>query len=78
MGILESYVIKSRRDGAERNALMRERINRLVCLNTKILTLLDGYGHHNILTNRFMEGAKKFRGSCGLLHRPMECCANGD
>jgi hypothetical protein len=56
---------------------MRERINRLVPLNTKILTLLAGYGQHNILTNRFKEEAKKFRDHPDL-HRPMECCANDD
>ncbi len=59
-GILESYVIKARRDGHDKHALMYQRISRLVQHNGEILSLLDGYQPY-ILTIEFKKQSAEFR-----------------
>jgi hypothetical protein len=59
-GILESFLIKIRRDGVSTHALMRERIQRLVSNNDTIITLLNRYGAYT-KTPQFQMEAAKFR-----------------
>jgi hypothetical protein len=42
-GILESYIIRARRDGSAKNALMLARMTDLVGRDSKIAELLEGY-----------------------------------
>lgn len=58
-GILESYVIRARRDGHGEHVLMYQRINRLVRQNAEILSLLGGYLPHAI-TPEFKTQAEAF------------------
>jgi len=60
MGILESYLIKIRRDGVSKHALMKQRIDTLVSSNQTILTFLAKYEPY-ALTNMFKSEATKFR-----------------
>src|SRR5262245_51311892 len=59
-GILESYVIKARRDGHGKHALMYRRIARLVQSNAEIVSLLDNYTPY-ALTEDFRKQAAQFR-----------------
>jgi hypothetical protein len=59
-GIMESYVIKARREGHDKNALMFRRISRLVHRNGQILSLLEGY-HPYILSEEFKKQSAEFR-----------------
>lgn len=59
-GILESYLIKIRRDGVPKHALMKKRIDTLVRNNETIITLLTKYAAY-IQTKTFREEAEKFR-----------------
>lgn len=59
-GILESYVIRARRDGHDKHALMYQRISRLVQHNAEIVSLLDGYASYT-LTDEFRKQAAEFR-----------------
>lgn len=58
-GILESYVIKARRDGHDKHVLMYKRISRLVQQNSEILSLLDSYIPHAI-TPEFKKQTEEF------------------
>lgn len=59
-GILESYVIKARRDGHDQHALMFQRISRLVQHNAELLSLLDGYQPH-IQSGELKKQSAEFR-----------------
>lgn len=59
-GILESYLIKIRRDGVPKHALMKRRIDTLVSNNETIVTLLSKYAAY-ARTPLFQSEATKFR-----------------
>jgi hypothetical protein len=59
-GILESYLIKIRRDGVPKHALMKKCIDTLVQNNETIITLLTKYAA-SIRTESFRTQAAKFR-----------------
>ena len=59
-GILESYLIKIRRDGVPKNALMKKRIDTLVQNDETIVTLLTKYAAY-IENDSFRVQAEKFR-----------------
>jgi hypothetical protein len=59
-GILESYLVKIRRDGVPKNADMKQRLDQLAESNTAIVTLIKAYSHH-AKTPGFTTEADKFR-----------------
>jgi hypothetical protein len=59
-GILESYLIKIRRDGVARNAPMKQRLDQLAENNTALVTLITAYSPHANRT-AFTSEANKFR-----------------
>lgn len=59
-GILESFLVKIRRDGVSKHALMKERIETLVSNNETIITLLSKYAAYT-KTSRFQAEAARFR-----------------
>ncbi|HMI52823.1 MAG TPA: hypothetical protein VK525_15030 [Candidatus Saccharimonadales bacterium] len=59
-GILESYLIKIKRSGVPKNALMKNRIDKLVANNEAILTLLVSYSGY-VKTEDFRFQSAKFR-----------------
>lgn len=59
-GILESYLIKIRRDGVPKHALMKKRIETLVANNETIITLLSKYAAY-AKTPIFESESAKFR-----------------
>jgi hypothetical protein len=59
-GILESYLIKIRRDGVAKHALMKKRIDTLVANNDTIITLLNKYAAY-VKTPEFRAESAKFR-----------------
>jgi len=59
-GILESYLIKIRRDGVAVHALMKKRIDTLVSNNEAIITLLSKYAAY-AKTRDFQAEATKYR-----------------
>jgi hypothetical protein len=61
-GILESYVIKVRRDGNEKNVIMFGLMTDLVGKNAEIVSLLEGYAKNgNALTDDFITQSAAFR-----------------
>lgn len=60
-GILESYLIKIRRDGIKPHALMRERIHTAVQNNDTIVTLLNKYAAYTIITPELRSETERFR-----------------
>jgi hypothetical protein len=59
-GILESYLIKIRRDGVAKHADMKQRLDTLAENNTAIVTLIKAYSPH-VKTPAFTTEADKFR-----------------
>jgi hypothetical protein len=59
-GILESYLVKTRRDGVARHADMKQRLDALAENNTAIVTLVKAYERH-AKTGEFMTQGDKFR-----------------
>lgn len=59
-GILESYLIKIRRDGVPKHADMKQRLDTLAEGNTAIVTLVKAYAPH-AQTPAFTVEADKFR-----------------
>jgi hypothetical protein len=59
-GILESYLVKIRRDGVAKNAPMKQRLDQLAENNTALVTLIAVYVPH-ARTAAFMPVANKFR-----------------
>ena len=59
-GILESYLIKIRRDGVAKNAPMKQRLDQLAENNTALVTLITAYSPH-AKTAEFTSEANKFR-----------------
>jgi hypothetical protein len=59
-GILESYLIKIRRDGVAKNAPMKQRLDQLAENNTALITLITVYSQH-ARTAAFTSEANKFR-----------------
>lgn len=59
-GILESYLIKIRRNGVAKNAVMKQRLDQLAENNTAIVTLTKAYAPH-AKTPAFTTEADKFR-----------------
>lgn len=59
-GILESYLMKIRRDGISKHALMKKRIESLISNNEAILTYLGNYAGYT-KTADFRTEAAKFR-----------------
>lgn len=59
-GILESYLIKIRRDGVAKHALMKKRIDTLVANDDTIITLLNKYAAY-VKTTEFRDASTKFR-----------------
>jgi hypothetical protein len=59
-GILESYLIKIRRDGAAKHADMKQRLDQLAENNTAIVTLIKAYATQP-KTGTFMTEGDKFR-----------------
>ena len=59
-GILESYLVKIRRDGVAKNALMKQRLDQLAENNTALVTLITAYSPH-AKTAAFTSEANKFR-----------------
>jgi hypothetical protein len=59
-GILESYLIKIRRDGVAKNAQMKQRLDQLAENNTALVTLITAYSPH-AKTAAFTSEANKFR-----------------
>lgn len=61
-GILESYVIKVRRDGGQKNVIMFGLLTDLVDRNAEITSLLKGYAKNgNALTDDFTTQSAAFR-----------------
>jgi hypothetical protein len=58
--ILESYLVKIRRDGVAKNAQMKRRLDQLAENNTALVTLIAGYSPH-AKTAAFASEASKFR-----------------
>jgi len=59
-GILEAYLIKIRRDGAAKNATMKQRLDQLAENNTAIVTLIKAYSPQ-AKTSAFTAEGDKFR-----------------
>ncbi|WP_057396134.1 hypothetical protein [Pseudomonas fluorescens] len=59
-GILESYVLKARKDGHDKHALMFGLISKLVQRDAELVSLLEGYEPY-ALTNEFKMQATEFR-----------------
>ena len=59
-GVLESYLVKIRRDGVVKNAPMKQRLDQLAENNTALVTLIMGYSPH-AKTAAFTLEANKFR-----------------
>jgi hypothetical protein len=59
-GILESYLVKIRRDGVAKNAPMKQRLDQLAENNTALVTLIAVYVPH-ARTAALMPVANKFR-----------------
>jgi hypothetical protein len=59
-GILESYLVKIRRDGVAKNAAMKQRLDELAENNTTLVALISVYSSH-ARTPAFTLGANKFR-----------------
>jgi hypothetical protein len=59
-GILESYLVKIRRDGVAKNAQMKQRLDQLAENNTVLLTLITAYSPH-AKTVAFSSESSKFR-----------------
>jgi hypothetical protein len=59
-GILESYLVKIRRDGVPKNADMKQRLDQLAENNTAIVTLIKAYSPH-AKTAEFKSEADKFQ-----------------
>jgi len=59
-GVLESYLIKIRRDGVPKHADMKQRLDQLAENNTAIVTLSKAYAPH-AETRTFVMQADKFR-----------------
>jgi hypothetical protein len=59
-GILESYLVRIRRDGVAKNASMKQRLDQLAENNTALVTLMAVYAPH-ARTAGFTPGANKFR-----------------
>jgi hypothetical protein len=59
-GILESYLVKIRRDGVAKNAQMKQRLDQLAENNTAIVTLIKAYSPH-AKTPAFTTESDKFR-----------------
>src|ERR1700736_6303863 len=59
-GILESYLLKIRRDGMAKNAQMKQRLEALADNNTALLTLINAYSR-KARALRFSTEAEKFR-----------------
>jgi hypothetical protein len=59
-GILESYLVKIRRDGVAKHADMKQRLDQLAENNTAIVTLIKVYAPH-AKTPAFTVEADKFR-----------------
>ena len=59
-GILESYLVKIRRDGVAKNALMKQRLDQLAENNTALVTLIAAYSPH-AKTAAITSEANKFR-----------------
>jgi long-subunit fatty acid transport protein len=59
-GILESYLVKVRRDGVPKHADMKQRLDTLAENNTAIVTLIKAYAPH-AKTGTFTVEADKFR-----------------
>jgi hypothetical protein len=59
-GILESYLIKIRRDGVAKHADMKQRLDQLAENNTAIVTLIKAYATQ-AKTGTFMTEGDKFR-----------------
>ena len=60
MGILESYLAKTRRDGVPKHADMKQRLDQLAENNTAIVTLIKAYAP-SAHTPAFTTEADKFR-----------------
>jgi hypothetical protein len=60
LGILESYLVKIRRDGLPKHADMKQRLDALAENNTAIVTLIKAYAPH-AKTPNFVAEADKFR-----------------
>jgi hypothetical protein len=59
-GILESYLIKIRRDGVPKHADMKQRLDQLAENNTAIVTLIKAYAPH-ANTHTFVRDGDRFR-----------------
>jgi hypothetical protein len=59
-GILESYLIKIRRDGVPKHADMKQRLDQLAENNTAIVTLIKAYAPH-ARTRTFVMDGDRFR-----------------
>lgn len=59
-GILESYLVRIRRDGVPKNAQMKQRLDQLADNNTAIVTLIQAYSPH-ARTDAFRTECDKFR-----------------
>lgn len=59
-GILESYLVKIRRDGVAKNAPMKQRLDQLAENNTALVTLIAVYAPH-ARTAAFTPAANRFR-----------------
>jgi hypothetical protein len=59
-GILESYLVKIRRDGVPKNAEMKQRLDQLAENNTAIVALIKAYAPH-ARTPAFIAQGDKFR-----------------
>jgi hypothetical protein len=59
-GILESYLVKIRRDGVPKNAPMKQRLDQLAENNTAIVALIKVYAPH-AKTPAYVAEADKFR-----------------
>jgi hypothetical protein len=63
-GILESYLVKIRRDGVAKNAPMKQRLDQLAENNTALVTLIAAYSPQ-AKTAAFASEANKFRNYAG-------------
>jgi len=59
-GILESYLVKIRRDGVPKNASMKQRLDQLAENNTALVTLITAY-MPSARTDAFRAEANKFQ-----------------
>jgi hypothetical protein len=59
-GLLESYLVKIRRDGVAKNVQMKQRLDQLAENNTAIVTLIKAHAPH-AKTSAFTTEADKFR-----------------